>query len=739
MEQIFIVTGMSCSVCQSHVEKAVLTLPGVHQAQVNLLQNRLIVQYDEKAVTPASIIQAVTRAGYGAQLENETTSSLVPLAHQEASRLQHRFWKSAGWLLILIYLSMGKMLSPFYPSYLLTHFKVLAGLQFLVALPILFLNRQFFQNGFRQLWRRTPTMDSLVAVGAGAAFVFSIWNLVHFLESGNSAELYIESAAMIVTLVTLGKWMEARARAKMTSALSGLIRLIPAQAHVRRDETEELVPVSQLAVEDVLIVRTGERLSADGIVCAGSGSIDESVLTGESVPREKQYGAQVSAGTLLVNGYLEVMVQKTGTQTLLGQMVRLVEEAAGSKAPMARLADRVSRIFVPTVLVISLVTFLVWLCLGSSLAFALSCAISVLVISCPCALGLATPTAIMVGMGQAAKRGILIKNAAALEALAHVTTVVLDKTGTLTTGQMEVVQIVPQEGVSTRELVQMAASLENPSQHPFARALVNYAQQQKQPLVEVENFTLLPGCGVRASYKGKIWLGGNSRCMQQQGIAIEKMGNVEVPGETPLFFAQGSRLLGVVYFSDTLKSEAISMVDYLKHLHKKVVLLTGDNEQTARAVAAKAGVPTVWADVLPQEKERLIERLQEQKEIVAMVGDGVNDAPALAHANVGIALQTGTDIASDAAEVLLMKDNLTDIGVALELGCAVLKNSKENLFWAFFYNILGIPLAAGVLYPLLGWKLNPMFAAAAMSLSSLCVVTNALRLRFFRPKHFPIN
>ena len=732
MNQIFTVTGMSCAVCQAHVEKAVSALAGVKSARVNLLQNILTVEYDEKKLSSSQIIQAVEKSGYKAQVQRASTESVQTIA-QQSEQLKYRFWYSVCWLVPLMYVAMGKMLPSFYPNVLNGSFVQNACLQILLTLPILFLNREIFYRGCIQLFRKMPTMDSLVGLGAGSSVLFSLCNVALGTIQGKSLDLYFESAAMIVTLVTLGKWLEARAKVRMTSAISGLVQLLPTQVRIKRNEAEGTVPLEQLAQGDIMVVRAGERLSADGIVQTGTGTVDESVLTGESFPKEKESGDFVSAGTLLTDGYLEVVVHQVGTRTLLAQMVRLVEDAASSKAPMAQLADRVSHVFVPIVLGIAAATWIIWWLCGSSFSFALTCAVAVLVISCPCALGLATPTAIMVGMRQAAKYGILVKDASALEMLARITTVVLDKTGTVTTGQLQVAQVITAKGVSETELLQVASAVERPSQHPFAKALKEYVRAKEYSAKEVETFEAVPGKGVRGKIGGSVLLGGNLKMMQEYAIAIETF---SLPaGQSPLFFAKDQKFLGTILFSDTLKPSAKNGIAYLNRLHKKVILLTGDNEPTAVAVAAQANISHVQAGVLPQEKEQVIGRLKTGKETVAMVGDGVNDAPALARADVGIAFRAGTDIASDTADVVLMKDDLTDIGIALELGVAVVRNMKENLFWAFFYNVLGIPLAAGVFFPILGWKLNPMVAAAAMSLSSICVVSNALRLRFFRPKN----
>lgn len=727
MQTLFDIIGMSCAVCAKHVEQAAGALAGVQRAQVNLLQSTMHVVYDEKRVSVTQIIRAVEQAGYGARVRAGTPVS--PAGH-----LQKRLIGSVLFLIPLLYLTMGHMFVAYEPVW--GHsFGWRAGLQILFTFPILWLNRIFFTNGLGRLWRGAPTMDSLVAVGAGASVLFSLWQTGKGFLTHTCADLYFESAAMIVVFVTLGKWLEMRAKEKTTDAISGLVKLMPQTAVVKRKNGEEIVPCAQLTVGDILVVRAGERLAADGTICAGAGALDESALTGESVPSEKTVAQTVHTGTLLVSGYLEVTVEKTGTQTLLAQLVALVENASAGKAPIADLADRVSGVFVHVVLGLSLLTLAGWLLAGAGFAFALGCAVSVLVISCPCALGLATPTAIMVGMGEGAKRGILIKSAAALEQASRVHTVVLDKTGTVTTGQMQVAAVIPAQGERIEGVLQAAGALEKPSQHPFARALVHFAQSREIYLEEVSDFSLQPGLGVQAKLQNDLLQGGSQKAFAQWQIACEPVAVAD--GQTPLYFARNGRYIGAVLFADTLRPSAQAAVTYLKALGKQVYLLTGDNRQTAQAVARQVGIENVEAEVLPQEKELAIRRLQQKRQTVAMVGDGVNDAAALARAEVGISLNTGTDIAAQTADVLLMKTDLTHLGILFELSQAVVKNIRENLFWAFFYNALAIPVAAGLFYPSLGWKLSPVLAAGAMSFSSVCVVFNALRLRFFKPTKLP--
>ena len=718
MKQTFTITGMSCAACQMHVERAVRALPGVVQADVNLLQNRLVITYNQTALTPAQIIAAVEKAGYGArefkQTEQDTT--LDP-----AAQLKHRFCYS---LILLIPLMVVAMSHP----------AGLTWLQVVLTLPILWLNRVFFTRGFVQLFKRMPTMDSLVALGAASALGQSFWAWATHQHDG----LYFESAAMIVTLVTLGKWLEARAKSKTTDAISGLVKLLPVQVQIRRNGKELPVSIDQISQGDTLLIRAGQRIGADGIVVQGTGAVDEAVLTGESLPQDKQPGNLVSAGTLLVSGYLEVNVQKIGAHTLLAHMISLVEHATNSKAPVARLADKASSVFVPVVLGIALVTFLVWFLSGAGFMFALSCAVCVLVISCPCALGLATPTAIMVGMGLAAKRGILIKSAEVLER-AHAThAVVLDKTGTVTTGQMQVAAVMPAPGITEENLLTDAASLEKLSAHPLAESLVKKAFSRENFCVkQVSNMQEFPGLGIRANQGQALLSGGNLKAMRAWHIEVpagdEIVEQAANQGQTVLFFARDHQYLGASGLSDAIKPTSKQAVSLLKQLGCQVILLTGDNAKTAEYVAQQTGIDTVKAGVLPAQKQEYLKSLQARGKIVAMVGDGINDAPSLACADVAIALGSGTEVAASSAGIVLMRPDLREVATALQLSRATLRNIKENLFWAFFYNVICIPLAAGVFYPLWGWKLHPMMAAAAMSVSSVCVVLNALRLNRFKP------
>lgn len=751
MKQKFDVTGMTCSACQAHLERAVSRLSGVRRVSVNLLQNSLLAEYDDSVTNTQDIISAVRQAGYDARVQGEmdTYVSVQSAARGEALEIKRRFWLSLAFLLPLVYVSMGRMIPAPLPDVLMHNPGLFALLQFVLSLPVLFVNRGFFIRGTKHLLAGTPNMDSLVALGSGAAVLSGtavLFRVIYFMQFESwtrafeaSANLYFESAAMILTLVTLGKWLEARAKVKTSDAISALVRLVPAETSVLRAGKEVRIPVEGLVQGDIVLVRAGERIPADGTVTAGGGAADESALTGESVPQDKMIGSEVAAGTLLAGGYIEFRVNRLGKETVLAQIITLVEEAAGSKAPIARLADRVSAVFVPAVMAVSLLTCVAWAAQGAGWSFAVSCAIAVLVISCPCALGLATPTAIMVGAGQAAKNGILVKSAAALERAHQITAVVLDKTGTVTTGRMRVAGVYPAPSVKEEELLSQAASLERFSQHPFARALNAYADEKNVPLFQAGNFEIISGRGVRAEEGGEVLVGGNLVWMNGLGIKVPQgeliMRRAAQAGCTPLFFARGGKWLGHIWFSDTVKPSSAAAVKLLKKMRLKVILLTGDNELTARKTAQDIGIETVVAGVLPQEKEAVVRRLQNAGEVVAVVGDGVNDAPALTRADVGIALGAGTDVAVESADIVLMRDDLTLVAATLQLSRAVLRNIKQNLFWAFFYNVLGIPLAAGVLYLPFGWKLSPMFAAAAMSLSSVCVVTNALRLRLFKPPH----
>lgn len=745
MTEQFAVTGMTCAACSAHVEKAVSRLSGVQSAPVNLMLGSMTVTYDEKAVTEGDIIAAVKAAGYGASPASQTDQGQLRRDQDAAlrRRKKHLIW-SVVFLVPLFYLSMGHMMGLPLPQVLHTHPLLLACLQLALVIPILILNRNYFTVGFSRLVKLSPNMDSLVAVGAAAGLVYSLieMGLLAAGQVSGMPDLYFESASMILTLVTVGKYLEERSRDKTTGAISALLALAPESAVVRRQGQELTIPTEEIVAGDTVIVRQGGRIPVDGVITDGHAAVDESAITGESLPVEKVPGDAVTSATVTSSGYLELRATRVGGDTTLSQIIRLMEEAASSKAPISRLADRISGIFVPAVMAISLTAALLWAFVGGmDVRFCLSIAIAVLVISCPCALGLATPVAIMVGTGQAAQQGILIKSAESLELLHKVQTVVLDKTGTVTMGQPRVTDILCAPGVTEEELLCVAASAEKPSEHPLAHAIVEESQARHIPLCPVSGFRSVPGGGIQATLSGEAVLAGNAGYLAQNGVSLAAMEadahRLAEDGKTPLFFAEGGRLLGCVAVADVVKPDSAKAIAALRRMGRRVVLLTGDNQRTANAIARQIGVDQVIAQVLPQDKAKCVAQLQQQGQRVAMVGDGVNDAPALAQADVGLAIGAGTDIAIESADVVLMKSSLLDIPAAMDLSRAVLRNIKQNLFWAFFYNSIGIPVAAGVLYPALHLTLNPMLAAAAMSLSSVCVVSNALRLRGWKPPVFP--
>lgn len=745
MTEQFAVTGMTCAACSAHVEKAVSRLSGVQSAPVNLMLGSMTVTYDEKAVTEGDIIAAVKAAGYGASPASQTDQGQLRRDQDAAlrRRKKHLIW-SVVFLVPLFYLSMGHMMGLPLPQVLHTHPLLLACLQLALVIPILILNRNYFTVGFSRLVKLSPNMDSLVAVGAAAGLVYSLieMGLLAAGQVSGMPDLYFESAGMILTLVTVGKYLEERSRGKTTGAISALLALAPESAVVRRQGQELTIPTEEIVAGDTVIVRQGGRIPVDGVITDGHAAVDESAITGESLPVEKVPGDAVTSATVTSSGYLELRATRVGGDTTLSQIIRLMEEAASSKAPISRLADRISGIFVPTVMAISLTAALLWAFVGGmDVRFCLSIAIAVLVISCPCALGLATPVAIMVGTGQAAQQGILIKSAESLELLHKVQTVVLDKTGTVTMGQPRVTDILCAPGVTEEELLCVAASAEKPSEHPLAHAIVEESQARHIPLCPVSGFRSVPGGGIQATLSGEAVLAGNAGYLAQNGVSLAAMEadahRLAEDGKTPLFFAESGRLLGCVAVADVVKPDSAKAIAALRRMGRRVVLLTGDNQRTANSIARQIGVDQVIAQVLPQDKAKCVAQLQQQGQRVAMVGDGVNDAPALAQADVGLAIGAGTDIAIESADVVLMKSSLLDIPAAMDLSRAVLRNIKQNLFWAFFYNSIGIPVAAGVLYPALHLTLNPMLAAAAMSLSSVCVVSNALRLRGWKPPVFP--
>ena len=750
MKVKFTVTGMTCAACSARVEKVTKGVPGVAGAEVNLLAGKMVAEVENEAACDL-ICKAVTDAGYGASVDDGKKKETPKAPAQDALKeMKNRIIWSGGFLAVLMYLTMGHMVGLPTPHIFhgLENAALFALVQFLLTLPAVFLNRAYYVKGLKALWRRSPNMDSLIAVGSGASLIYGVVALLRMTWAmGNgqwgvvelySKNLYFESAAMILTLITLGKFLETRAKGKTGDAIRQLMDLAPKTALVRRDGVETEISADQVRVGDTVIVKSGGRIPVDGTVTDGRASVDQSALTGESVPVEKEPGDMVAAATINTAGYLEFRADKVGEDTTLSQVIRMVEEAGGSKAPIARLADKIAGIFVPVVMTIAAAAFAVWMLAGQTLEFSLTTAIAVLVISCPCALGLATPVAIMVGTGQGAKMGVLFKNAEALENLHRVDTVLLDKTGTLTTGKPVVTDVLPGEATEFA-LLRTAAALEARSEHPFARAILEYAKEKNISVREIREFETLPGRGVKGIYNGKVVYGGNRRLMEELGVAVTEHPFLAAQGKTPLYFANDSgKFLGAIAAADVLKEDSRASVEQLQKLGLEVVMLTGDNEKTARAIAKEAGVAHVVSDVLPGDKADVVRRFQAEGKKVAMVGDGINDAPALVTADVGIAIGAGTDIAIESADVVLMSGSLSQVAGAVELSRATIKNIRQNLFWAFFYNSLGIPIAAGVLYPAFGLQLSPMLGAAAMSMSSVFVVTNALRLRRFRPSQEPM-
>ena len=758
MNQKFNVMGMTCSACSARVEKGVRKVPGVREVNVNLLTNSMTVDYDETAADSGRIIRAVVDAGYGASLSTrgaeagaKSKTEAVNPVEEQMRNMKTRLIMSFFFLIPLLYLAMGRMLGlPLPPA--LTGMENAANaafLQLLLTAPIVYVNRAYYQRGFKTLVHGAPNMDSLIAIGSAAAVAYGIFAIfqigyglghdLHELVDQYSMDLYFESAGTILTLITLGKFLETRSKGRTSEAIRKLMDLAPKTATVLRDGEEKEIPVGEVAVGDLILVRPGQSIPVDGVIVEGGSSVDQSALTGESIPVEKRAGDTVIAASINKAGFFKFRAQKVGDDTTLAKIIGLVDEAGSSKAPIAKLADRVSGIFVPVVIGIAAAATAVWLLLGQPFSFALSIGIAVLVISCPCALGLATPVAIMVGTGRGASNGILIKSGEALETAHTVKTVVLDKTGTVTQGKPKVTDIVPAEGVGEKRLLRIAASIEKPSEHPLADAIVEKAKDEGIEPIPTESFTSVPGRGVAASLDGKTYAAGNLAFMEERKIdagAFRKASEAFAEdGKTPLYFAEENRLLGVIAAADVVKPTSKAAVEQFKRMGIDVVMLTGDNKRTAEAIRRQLGIDRVVAEVLPQDKEGEVRAIQQSGKKVAMIGDGINDAPALARADVGIAIGAGTDIAIESADVVLMKSDLMDAVTAIELSRATIRNIKQNLFWAFFYNSIGIPLAAGAFYSLLGWKLNPMFAAAAMSMSSVCVVSNALRLRFFKPKH----
>ena len=766
MRKVFLdITGMSCSACSSRIEKVVGRMEGVEEITVNLLTNKAQVTYDEGKLDSTAIIARIEKLGFGAALHQETAKLVVDkpknTAAEELTEMRRRLLLSLAFTTPLFYLHMGLMYGWPLPSFVLGQQNLLVAslLQLFCCLPVVITGYKYFYHGLRNLVNRAPNMDSLIAIGSGAAFVYGLYGLLGLayafghqkldLIQGFYDALYFESAAMILALITLGKFLEARAKSHTSDALKALMQLRPKTALVERHGIQGEIPLNEVTLGDILIVKSGASVPVDGLIIEGSGALDESAITGESIPVDKLVGDKVTGGTINKSGYFKMEATAIGADTTLAKIIALVEEATSSKAPIAKLADKISGIFVPVVITIALTAACIWLILGESWHFALTIAISVLVISCPCALGLATPTAIMVGTGRGAKQGILIKSATALETAHKVDTVILDKTGTVTEGKPVVTDVLPEAGLSEAELLQLAAALEQLSEHPLGQAIVQKAQELelasgKQPITNTKekptllatDYQALPGRGFLATLNNERYAAGNLLLMEEQGVELTPLRNTHAAlataGKTPLYFAQGSRLLGTIAVADTVKPTSKDAIAHLQKQGLKVIMLTGDNAATAEAIRCQVGLDDAIAEVLPQDKELHIRILQEQGHVVAMVGDGINDAPALARADVGIAIGAGTDVAIEAADMVLIKSDLQDVARAIGLSKSVMKNIKENLFWAFIYNTIGIPLAAGLFYPAFGWLLNPMIAAAAMSCSSVSVVTNALRLRFIK-------
>lgn len=747
MKERFDVTGMTCSACSTHVENSVSKLDGVRTVQVNLLANSMSVDFDENITDARKIIQTVEESGYGAGVRGlEKTENVSSAADDGIKNMRMRLIVSFVFLIPLMYISMGHMVGPPLPHIFHGEQNALtfAFTQLLLTLPIMYANRKYYINGFKTLWRRAPNMDSLIAIGSGAAAVYGVYAIYHIgygLGHGDAAmvntylmDLYFESAAMILTLITLGKYLEARSKGKTSEAIEKLVDLAPKTAVVERDGEEITIDASEVMAGDIVIVRTGQSVPVDGEIIEGNGSLDESAITGESVPVDKQTGDKVIGATINRSGYFKLRAEKVGEDTALSQIIRLVEEAGASKAPIAKLADKVSGVFVPVVIAIAVIAAAVWLIMGEGFSFALGIGISVLVISCPCALGLATPTAIMVGTGKGAENGILIKSAESLEIAHEVQTVVLDKTGTITEGRPEVTDVISDD----ENLLKSAAfSVERLSEHPLAQAIVRYTQDS--PRMETVDFEQIAGQGISAVADGKKVFAGNAKMMHEHNIDISyysKRGEALAnEGKTVLYFSMDGRLIGLIAVADIVKPTSRQAIAEFEHMGIDVVMLTGDNRRTAEAIRKQLGISRVIAEVLPEDKERELRRISESGKKTAMIGDGINDAPALARADVGIAIGAGTDIAIESADIVLMRSDLLDAVAAIQLSRSVIRNIKQNLFWAFIYNIIGIPIAAGVFYHWLGFRLSPMLGAAAMSLSSVFVVSNALRLKLFRPRY----
>lgn len=749
MKQKFNVTGMSCAACSAHVEKSVKGVEGIRRCDVNLLANSMVVEYDESKTDPTHIIEAVEQGGYGASVVGSNPEKKKESGMEdELKKMKFRLIFSFVFMIPLFYISMGHMMNWPLPDIFLgtEHAMVFALTQLLLALAVVRINEHYFINGFKALFNKSPNMDSLIAIGSGAAMLYGIYAIykigialgiqdfetVHHL----SMDLYFETSAMILALINLGKYLEARSKGKTSEAIRKLMDLSPKKAWVIRDNQELEIPIEEVKVDEIILVKPGMSIPVDGIIIEGYSTIDESAITGESIPVEKSVNDSVIGATINKTGSFKFKATRVMEDTTLSQIIKLVEEASSSKAPIAALADKVSAVFVPIVISISVLCFIIWMLLEKDVEQALSFAIAVLVISCPCALGLATPTAIMVGTGKGAENGLLIKSAESLETAGKINTVVLDKTGTITQGNPEVTDLYS-HSISENELLDLAYALENPSEHPLALAIIQYAKKMNRPLQKAENFNANLGKGIEALIHGKKALAGNKKWMEQNQIDLlgyeEKSNQFALEGKTPLYFAYDGKLIGMIAVADAIKASSTRAIDNLSAMNIEVIMLTGDNEKTAKAIAKQAHIPHVIAQVLPSGKQQEIQKLQKNGKVVAMVGDGINDAPALVQADVGIAIGAGTDVALESADIVLVKNDLMDVVKSIQLSKSVIRNIKENLFWALCYNSIGIPLAAGLFYPLLHWKLNPMFGAFAMSMSSFCVVSNALRLKFFKP------
>lgn len=757
MQEKYNVAGMTCAACQARVQKSVSNLTGVQECNVNLLKNSMVVTYDDKNVNSGQIIAAVEKAGYGASLQQAKGKSAaqavspVDTAKKEYETMRRRVIWSFVFTIPLFYISMGHMLGWPLPGFFLgtENSMIYALTLFLLALPVAIINNKYYRMGFKTLFHGSPNMDSLIALGSGASLaygVYALYKIAWGFGYGDLAmvnqfthDLYFEGAGTILTLITLGKFFETRAKGRTSDAINKLMNLAPKKATVVRNGVETVIPAEEVEKGDILIVKAGESVPVDGVLLEGTGSLDESAITGESIPVDKQAGDKVIGATINQSGYFRMRADKVGDETALSQIIKLVDEATSSKAPIAKLADKVAGIFVPIVIGIALLAMVVWLICGATFEFAMTIAVSVLVVSCPCALGLATPTAIMVGTGRGASNGILIKSAEALETAHSVNVVVMDKTGTITQGKPVVTDLACQSGVTEDYLLQIAASLEKLSEHPLARAIVAEAEKRNTQFLPVEQFEQIPGQGIKGSIQGLACLAGNQKLLNAEGIHDETLEQLQDQmadrGKTPLFFAAAGKLIGMVAVADVVKPTSKQAIADLQTMGIEVVMLTGDHKKTAEAIRKQVGVDRVVAEVLSQDKEREVRSLQASGKKVAIVGDGINDAPALARADVGIAIGAGTDVAMESADIVLMRNDLLDVTGAIELSKATIRNIKENLFWAFFYNIIGIPIAAGCWYTAFHLKMNPMVAALAMSFSSVFVVSNALRLRFFKPKH----